>query len=97
MKKALKFIVPGVCILVVVITFYMIFDIQSKVEEKQYGTSDIDVGNIVQEENITNAENTNIQNATYNTNILYNSENVIEDDNVVSEDEDKLSGSKQKQ
>ena len=97
MKKALKFIVPGVCILVVVITFYMIFDIQSKVEENQYGTGDIVIENMIQEDNITNTENTNIQNITSNTNILDNFENTIEDDNVIAEDEDKLSSSKQEQ
>lgn len=95
MRKALKFIVPGVCILVVVITFYMIFDIQNKVEQKQYGTDYITAENVVQNKNITNIENTNIENTTENTNILNNSQNIIEDDNVVSEDEDKLSNSKQ--
>lgn len=99
MRKALKFIVPGVCIIVVVITFNMIYDIQQRIEEKQYGTDNIaiDNENIVQEENMTNTENTNIENTTENTNISDNSQNIIEDDNVVSEDEDKLSSSKQEQ
>ncbi len=36
MKKNLKFIIPGVCVIVVAITFFMLFDIKSKVEKGNY-------------------------------------------------------------
>lgn len=79
MRKYLKYIVPIVCVLVVIITFYMIFDIRSKVEEQYYNTDDIvaeenevyeenivEVENTVEEENIV-SENTTSENTVSNT------------------------------
>ena len=90
MKKALKFIVPGVCILVVVITFAILFDLQNKVEEVNYGTENI-ADDMVDEEwienTITEEENILVDNTT----IVENSENVIEDDYVTNPEEDELS------
>ena len=94
MKKAWKFVVPGVCILVVVITFYMIFDIKYKVEEENYGTNDIAVEEeFIDEENIVNPGNEAVSNEV--TNSLENSQNIVEDDNIVLEQEDKLSTTNQ--
>ena len=79
MKKKLKFIIlPLICILVVGITFFLLFDLRNKVEEKNYNVDDIEVvendyiattENEVEEENEvienTSKENTNdIQNNT---------------------------------
>ena len=51
MKKVFKFIVPIFCIVIVALTFYFIFKIEGKVEEKYYNTDNISVNNF---------ENTNI-------------------------------------
>ena len=72
MNKKLKIIVPLVCVLVVIIAFYMIFDIKGKIEEKDYGTNDIVVNNTVEAENIVE-ENTVLE------------ENVVEENNVEME------------
>lgn len=94
MRKALKFIVPGVCILVVTITFNMIYDIQQKIEEKKYGTDNIYVEeNVIQEENIVTEENEVMNNEI--TNETLGSQNIVEDDNIVSEEKDKLSTTNQ--
>lgn len=66
MKKYLKIVIPIVCVLVVIITFYMIFDIRNKVEEVNYGTNDIEVENVVNEDDDENIVD----------------ENVVEDDNT---------------
>lgn len=91
MRKALKFIVPGVCIIIVIITFVMLFDIQNKVEEVNYGTENIAVDdNMVDEEwieNTTSEENV----IEDDTNTVEYSENIVEDEYVVAPEEDKLS------
>ena len=94
MKKALKFIVPGICILVVGITFYMIFDIQNKVEEKNYGTENIaDNDEEIEEENITDSNTANVEDEEVENNTT-EADNTVEDDNLMSE-EDKSANSNQ--
>lgn len=66
MKKGLKIIIPLICILIVGVAFYMIFDIKNKVEEVNYGTNDIDV-NEVEEEIKIEAENIIEENEDTNT------------------------------
>lgn len=73
MNKKLKIIVPIVCVLVVIIAFYMIFDIKGKVEEKNYGTNNIEVNNTVDNENTTAEEN------------VVDEENIVEKNNTISE------------
>ena len=93
MRKALKFIVPGVCILVVVITFVMLFDIQNKVEEANYGTENIvaDEDFLVDSEWVENTV-TAEENVVENNNITANdSKNIVEDDYIVNPEEDELS------
>lgn len=87
MRKALKFIIPGICILVVVITFYMIFDMQEKVEQENYGVENISD----KEENITDTEIYKVDNTVNKT-----SENTIEDSKVLSDEEDNFSSKKAK-
>jgi hypothetical protein len=94
MKKAWKFVVPGVCVFVIIITFNMLYDMQQRIEEENYGTDDIAVEeNIIDEENKINSENEAVSNDF--TNSLENSQNIIEDDNVVLEQDDKLSTTNQ--
>ncbi len=40
-KKILKYIIPILCVIVVGVAFYMIFDIKNKVDESLYNTDDI--------------------------------------------------------
>lgn len=96
MRKYLKYIVPVVCVLVVIITFYMIFDIKAKVEEQNYNTDDIAVNEVENEvkneaeiENVVEentVEEEKIENTVSNT----TSQNTTSKEEV-SEEEDKYS------
>lgn len=62
MKEKLKFIVlPVICLIVVGVTFYMIFDIKNKAEEMSYNTE-----NIIEEDELKNNETTE-ENTVKNT------------------------------
>ena len=50
MRKYIKYIFPILCVLIVGITFYMLFDIQNKVEEKYYQFDNVVVNNNVDED-----------------------------------------------
>lgn len=98
MNKKVKIAVPIVCVLVVGITFYMIFDIKNKVEKINYDTNDIVVENTV-EENIIDEENTvNEENTIANDVSKENTtiENVVTQSGSeeVSEEEDAYSTKK---
>lgn len=97
MRKALKFIVPTLCVLIVIITFYMIFDIQNKVEKENYNTNNVfDEENIVSEENVVDVENEINENTSIsNTSIKADDENIVTNDNVVAEEDDVLSTTNQ--
>lgn len=102
MKKYLKFIVPSICILVVAITFILLFNMQNKVEEASSKNdieaenvvleNEVSEENIVEENNIANEimedENTSIDNTTEKENSVH--------DEVVSSDEDRYSENRQK-
>ena len=69
MRKSLKILFPLISVIIVIITFYMIFDIKNKVEDINYGTNNIvvneviesDVKNTIDEENtVLNDDITNI-------------------------------------
>ena len=102
MKKYLKFIVPIVCVLVVVITFILLFNMQSKVEEAS-NKNNVEIENIV-EENEVSAENVVDENEVENE--IVEDENTAVDntttkensvqDEVVSSDEDRYSENRQK-
>lgn len=99
MRKYLKFIVPIVCVLVVIVTFYMIFDIRSKIEEKNYNTDNISVDeNEVSEENIVEEENTvSEENTIAEENTVSKETNTVENTSSkeeVSEEEDTYSTKK---
>lgn len=100
MRKWLKFIVPGICVLVVIITFALLFNMQSKIEkasnENNTDSENIVAENVVSEniidENIVGNEvvedtNTIAENTT--------TENSVQDE-VVSSDEDRYSENRQK-
>lgn len=96
MRKYLKYIVPVVCVIVVIVTFYMIFDIKSKVEEQYYNTDDIVVDenevedeNVVEEENIVDEENVVEENTTVENTVTNTSSK-----EEVSEEEDSYSTKK---
>lgn len=93
MRKSLKIIVPIICVIVVIITFWMIFDIRDRVEEVNYGTNDIEVNKVVEseevEENVVEEDNTVVEetaNTTTNTVLDTNTvnEEVSTDDDVYS-------------
>lgn len=88
MKKYKKFIFPIICVLVVVITFALLFDLRNKVEEKNYNVNDIEVENIIDEEN-------EIENEVSNTNVVNEiSENNTTNTSAYEEDEEIGSTSK---
>ena len=94
MRKYLYFIVPIICVIVVIITFYMIFDIKNKVEEANYGTENIQVNeieeeiieeNIVEQNIVIDNENTNITDSATNTsNSNTTKEEISEEDDSYS-------------
>ena len=93
MRKYFKFIVPIICIVVVIITFYMIFDIRSKVEEVNYGTEDIELNEekedvIVEEQNVVE-ENTDLEDKNEDENATNTSQK-----EEISEKEDRYSKEK---
>lgn len=55
-KKILKYIIPILCVIVVGVAFYMIFDIKNKVDESLYNTDDISnvTNDDIVEEDISN-------------------------------------------
>ena len=97
MKKWMKIIVPAICVLIVVITFYMIFDIRKKVDDVNYNTNDIEVENVVEENTVDT--NTIVENVVEADNNAVD-QNEITDPNAdnsgeeVSEENDAYSNSK---
>lgn len=89
MRKWLKFIVPGICIFVVAITFFMLFDMQNKIEKEKYGVENIDSSD--ETNTIQNLVNTNVSDIENKNEV----NNIIEEEHVVDEEEDKFSKTKQ--
>ena len=86
MKKYFKIIFPIFCVLVVIITFYMIFDIQGKVEEINYGTNDIKVNEITdvnEESKEEEIEDYLVENEVLANTAEVSTENIIKDTNNV--------------
>lgn len=101
MKKGLKIIIPLICILIVGVAFYMIFDIKNKVEEVNYGTNDIEVNEVEEEikieaENIIEEkEDTNtVENETSTNTAVSNTTDTNTVQEEVSDDEDAYSKNK---
>lgn len=101
MKKYVKFIFPAVCVLIVFITFFMLFDLKNKVEERNYKIEDFsnEVANEIIKENILNETSeekeitNNIENSEEN-NVLINNEtttssSIYEEENNVGSTEKK--------
>ncbi len=76
-KKIFRYAFPIICVLVVIITFYMLFNIRSRVDDELYNTDDIDNNieeiDIVEDEiyeeseNIINEVENEISNTVENT------------------------------
>ena len=101
MKKSIKIIIPLICILIVGVAFYMIFDIKNKVEEVNYGTNDIEVNEVEEEikieaENIIEEkEDTNtVENETSTNTAVSNTTDTNTVQEEVSDDEDAYSKNK---
>lgn len=65
--RKLLLCVPALCVIAVVATFYMIFDMNKKIEEKNYNVDDINneaENNTSNDENSVDNENTNSENAS---------------------------------
>lgn len=95
MKKYLKIIVPLICVLVVFITFFMLFDIKNKVEDSYYGKNSIEL-NEGKDEEITknnNDENTSVENEIVESTTNTVNQNLTKEEEVL-EDEDNYSKSK---
>lgn len=68
--RKLLLCVPVLCVIAVVATFYMIFDMNKKIEEKNYNVDDINneaENNISNDENSLDNENTNSENVLNST------------------------------
>ncbi len=68
--RKLLLCVPALCVIAVVATFYMIFDMNKKIEEKNYNVDDINneaENNISNDENSVDNENTNSENVSNST------------------------------
>ena len=101
MKKSIKIIIPLICILIVGVAFYMIFDIKNKVEEVNYGTNDIDVNEVEEEikieaENIIeeNEDTNTVENETSTNTAVSNTTDTNTVQEEVSDDEDAYSKNK---
>jgi len=101
MKKSIKIIIPLICILIVGIAFYMIFDIKNKVEEVNYGTNDIEVNEVEEEikieaENIIeeNEDTNTVKNETSTNTEVTNTTDTNTVQEEVSDDEDAYSKNK---
>lgn len=88
MKHYFKFVIPAlICIVVVFITFYMIFDIKSKVEDTYYNSD-----NILEEQNYTDNSEENLTIEQNNTNIDNDIKNkVTSNDSTQSQTESPIS------
>ena len=100
MNRKLKIIIPIVCVAVVGITFYFIFDIKNKVEDINYGTNNIEVDNeveneimeeidtleenVVEDYNKTDTSKTNTTEATTSVNTTSVGEEISEEDDAYS-------------
>lgn len=109
MRKYLKFIVPAVCVIIVAITFYMIFDLSKKAEEQNNNNAENTTAILDNTANTTNTvtntaddqETENYYNdimVTTNTANTETTENttVSEDDIISDEETDALSATNQK-
>ena len=68
--RKLLLCVPALCVIAVVATFYMIFDMNKKIEEKNYNVDDINneaENNTSNDDNSVDNENTNSENASNTT------------------------------
>ena len=68
--RKLLLCVPALCVIAVVATFYMIFDMNKKIEEKNYNVDNINnesENNTSNDENSADNENTNYGNASNST------------------------------
>lgn len=87
-RKIFKYAFPIICILIVVIAFYMIFDIKNKVEENMYNTEDISNefvdDNIIENEILNGIEN-DVEESNINNTVL-NETNTLSNDIVPEED-----------
>lgn len=101
MRRNLKIIVPIASVIVVIVTFYMIFDIRQKVEEVNYGTNDIEANEVIdfEDENEVESENIVVENTTVDNTTVTENTNTTSDKNTtvkeeVSEEEDTYSKNK---
>lgn len=103
MKKNLKkYIFPAICVLVVVITFVLLFDMQKKASKITNAKDENEVKkeNIIDNTNTNKVENTvnenSVENETVENNLI--PQNVTAPQSAVtSDDNDKLAENKQKQ
>lgn len=68
--RKLLLCVPALCVIAVVATFYMIFDMNKKIEEKNYNVDDINneaENNTSSDENSVDNESTNTENTSNST------------------------------
>jgi len=98
MKKWLKIILPVICVLAVVITFVLLFDMKGKTEQTS-SENDVNTANVISNTNTNINENTNTNtNTVPENNSVENtiavSENTVEDA-VMSGEEDRYAEDKQ--
>lgn len=99
-KNYIKIILPVICVVVVIVTFVLLFDMKNKTENN-INTNNITSENLVQNnsqneiipENIIDEENT-VPEVT-NTAIENTIENMVVENEVISNDNDKFSSNKQ--
>lgn len=68
--RKLLLCVPALCVIAVIATFYMIFDMNKKIEEKNYNVDDINneaENNTSSDENSVDNESTNTENTSNST------------------------------
>lgn len=95
MKKGVKIAVPIICVLVVGITFYMIFDINKKVEEVNNNVNNVEEQNVIEDDENTEVEQNNVVEESKLENTTSN-ETEVDPNNKeeVSEEEDAYANSK---
>lgn len=99
MRKWIKYLFPVICVIVVIITFVLLFEMK----EKAPMVAKLNETNAEKVENNTNIENTNVvddKNTNTNTNTDFSNDTSTVDENtqskVTSDEDDSLSEDKQK-
>lgn len=92
-KNILKYAFPIICVIIVIVAFYMIFNIRSRVDDELYNTNDIADNTEVENYAVENETENEVENEVTNDTANETVENTSNVQNVLIEEEDIEEGS----